>query len=76
MLTMFHPREDLSLSSSIALQFIGNNHTWDVLQSFEERGAKTLLAACLLRRLCDPYIKHIPILIHRSPEGVSFATNG
>ena len=30
MLTMFHSREDLALGSSIALEFIGDDHAWDV----------------------------------------------
>jgi hypothetical protein len=30
------------------------------------------LAAFLLRRLCDPHIKHIAVLIHSSPERVRF----
>ncbi len=35
-LPMLHARQDLAFRCSIALQFIGDDHAWDVLQSLEE----------------------------------------
>jgi hypothetical protein len=33
---------------------------------------KNFLAACLLRRLCDPHIEHVAVLINSSPEIIRF----
>ena len=37
-LAMFHPRQDLPLRGTIALQFIRDDDSWDVLTSFEQLG--------------------------------------
>src|SRR5258708_24438079 len=42
---------------------------------FEKRGAKKRLAACLLRRLCDPHVQDIAVLVHGSPQVMSLATD-
>jgi hypothetical protein len=35
MLPMFHPREEFSLSSSVALEFVSHNHTRHIRQFLE-----------------------------------------
>src|SRR5258708_34911470 len=42
---------------------------------YAQRGAKKRLAACLLRRLCDPYVQDIAVLVHGSPQVMSLATD-
>jgi hypothetical protein len=75
-LTMLHPGQDFALGSTIPFQFIRDDHARHVEQPFEQRGAKNRLAACLLRRLCDPHIEHIAILLDRPPEDMFLATYG
>src|SRR5262249_31601377 len=41
-LAMFHPRENLALSSSVALQFIGNEHPRHVGQALEQLAEELL----------------------------------
>ena len=50
-LPMLHARQDLVFSGSIALQLIGDDHAWDILESYAERGEKNRFAACVFRRL-------------------------
>jgi hypothetical protein len=33
---MFDPRQNLPLRGTIALQFIGDDHAWNILAAFEE----------------------------------------
>jgi hypothetical protein len=47
-LTVCHPGQDLPLRRAVALELIGDNHAWHVLQLFEQ------LAKELLRRLLIP----------------------
>jgi hypothetical protein len=65
---MLHTGQDLAFRRTIASQFIRNDHARDILQFFQERGAKNRSAAFLLRRLCDPYIEYVAILIYCSPQ--------
>src|SRR5258708_33900063 len=44
---------------------------WSPLRSLR----KKRFAAFLFRRLCDAYVEHISILIHRSPQIVGFAVD-
>ncbi len=69
-LAVLNTGHDFPLCSSVTGQLVGNDDPRYVLQAFEQRGAKNFLAACLLRRLCDPYIQHIAILINRPPQVV------
>ena len=66
-LAVLHARQDLTFRRSIALQFISDDHAWDVLESFEE------LAKEAFRRVCVPSalhqdIQHVAVLIHCSPQ--------
>src|SRR5260370_36115284 len=45
---------------------------WSPLRSFRKKG----FAACVLRRLCDPHIQHVAVLIHCSPQIVPLAIDG
>ncbi len=73
---LLHARQKLAFGRSIASELVSDDHARDILESFEEFPEEAL--GCFLgsRRLCDSHIEHIAILIHRSPEGVSFATDG
>src|SRR2546427_6162249 len=74
MLAMFHPRGLLSLSGSIALQFIGDDHSRHVGQSFEQLAEK-LLCGPLIPAALDQNIQHVPLLIHGPPEIMARALN-
>jgi hypothetical protein len=52
MLAMFHPREQLSLSSSVALQLIGDEHPRHVRQALEQL-AEELLCGLLIPAALD-----------------------
>src|SRR5258708_17695173 len=68
---MLHPWQDLAFRCSVTFQFIGDDHPWHVLQTFEELAKKTfcrLLVASALHQ----NIKHVAMLIHRSPKIVRF----
>jgi hypothetical protein len=75
MLPRFHPREELSLGGSIALQFVGNDHSRYVRQALEPR-AKELLRGPLIPAALDHNIQHVPLLTHRPPEIPVLAPDG
>jgi hypothetical protein len=70
-LPMLHAREDLAFRRSITPQFIGDNHTWDVLELFEELPKKAF-RRLLVSSALDKDIQHIAILVHGPPEIVRF----
>jgi hypothetical protein len=74
MLAMLHTRQDLAFRRSIPFQLIGDNHTWDVLQSFKKL-AKKSLCGLLVASALHKNVEHIPILVHCSPEGMSLTTD-
>src|SRR6266568_5754701 len=41
-LPMLHARQDFAFGCSIALEFISDDHTWNVLLSFEQLAEKSL----------------------------------
>ena len=66
-LPVLHARQDLTFGRSIALQLIGDDHAWNIMQPFEqlaEKSLRDLFVAVALHK----DIEHISILIHRSPE--------
>jgi hypothetical protein len=74
-LAMLHTRQELAFGGSIALQFIGDDHAWSILESFEELPKKSF------RRLCVPSalyqdIQHVAVLIDGSPQIRPFPIDG
>ena len=59
-LPMFHARQDLAFGGSIALQFIGDNHAWDVLEPFEKFAEKSF-GGVLVAAALHQDIKHITV---------------
>ena len=75
-LATFHPREELPLRCTVALQFIRDDDAWNVLTPFEQTPAKELLRGSLVPLTLYEDIEDIVVLIHRAPEVVPFAMNG
>jgi hypothetical protein len=71
-LAMFHPREDLPLRSTIALQCIRDDDAWDILTPFEQC-AKELLRGLRIPPTLHQDIEDVVILIHRAPQVMAFA---
>src|SRR5262245_12039250 len=67
MLAMFHPGENVALSSSVALEFVGDDHARDVGQSLEQL-TKELLRGPLIPPTLDQDIEYVPVLIDCPPE--------
>jgi hypothetical protein len=65
-LAVFYPWQELALGSSIAFEFIGDNHTGDVAQSFEELAEK-LLCRLLIPSPLHQDIQHVPLLSGQVP---------
>ena len=74
-LPMLHARQDLAFCRSITLQLIGDNHARNVLQPFEQLAEKSLRGLFVAVALHKD-IEHISVLIHRSPQRLSLATDG
>jgi hypothetical protein len=75
MLPMLHARQDLAFLSSIALEFIGNDHAWDVSESFEEFPKKSFRRMFVTSAL-DEDIQHVAVLIDGSPQVRPFPIDG
>jgi hypothetical protein len=73
-LPMLHPRQDFAFRRTIALQFVGNDHTRRVLQ-FLKQLAKQSFGSFFVPPALNQNVKHVSILIDRSPERVLLATN-
>jgi hypothetical protein len=72
---MFHPREELSLSGSITLQLVSDDHSRYVRQALEQI-AKERLRGPLIPAALDQNIQHVPLLTHRPPEIPVLAPDG
>jgi hypothetical protein len=72
---MLHARQDLAFGCSIALQLIGDDHPWDVVESFEELAKKTFRRVCVPSAL-DKDIQHVAVLIDGSPQIRPFPIDG
>src|SRR5258708_6711303 len=70
-LPILHPRQDLAFGGSIALQFIGDDHAGDIVQSFEELPKKAFRRVCVASALHQD-IQHVAVLINGSPEIMRF----
>src|SRR5258706_13468978 len=75
MLLVLHAWEKLAFGSSITLEFISNNYTRHIRQSFEQFAEKSLRRMLIASALHEN-IQHIAVLIHCSPEVMVFPTNG
>ncbi len=71
---MLYTRQDLAFGCTITLQFISDDHARDVLESFEELAEKSFRGFFVAPAL-DENVEHISVLIHRSPQIVSLATD-
>ena len=71
---MLHPREHLSLGSAVALQFIRDNHSWDILTAFQEF-VEELLGGLFVAPALHQDIQHSPILIHSPPQIMTLCVN-
>ena len=68
---MLHTREDLPLCCAVALQFIGDEDTWDVLAPLEELAEK-LLGGVLIPPSLYQDVEHHAILIYGPPQIMPF----
>ena len=66
-LAMLHPGQDLTLRRAIALQLLGDDHPWHVLQTLEQR-AKKLLRRVRIAPALHQNVEDIIVLVHRTPE--------
>src|SRR5260370_11139876 len=64
---MLHARQDLTFGCTITSEFIGNNHSRNVLQPFQQFTEKSLGSLCVTSALHQD-IKHVAMLIHRAPQ--------
>src|SRR5512135_890453 len=71
---MLHPRQDFAFRRTIALQFVSNDHTRRVLQ-FLKQLAKKSFGGFFVFSTLNQDVKHVSILINRSPEIVLLTTN-
>src|SRR5258708_2847790 len=69
---MLHARQDLTFGRTIALQFIGDDHAWHVLEPYAELTEEALRCFFVASAL-NQNIEYISILIHRSPQIVPLA---
>ena len=74
-LAVLHARQDLAFCCSITLQLIGDDHARNVVHPFEQLAEKSLRGLFVALALHKD-IEHISILIHRSPQILSLATDG
>ena len=72
---MLHARQDLAFRSPIPLQLIGDDHARNVVQPFEQLADKSLRGLFVAVALHQD-LEHISVLIHRSPQRLSLATDG
>lgn len=73
-LPMLHARQDLTFGRSITLQFICDDHSWHVVQPFEEFAEKSFRRLFVVPALHQD-IEHVAVLIDDPPERVGFAVD-
>lgn len=71
MLAMFHPGENFALGRPIALEFVSDDHAWDIGQALEQL-TKELLCRPLIPPTLDQNIQAVPLLIYGPPQIVPF----
>ena len=73
MLAMFHPGEDLSPGSTIALELVGNDHARDVAQALEQLAEERLCCKVLFSEVLG-YCLSLRVAVGRwgyGPQGQS-----
>jgi hypothetical protein len=73
-LPMFHARQDLTFRGTIGPEFIGHDHSGRVAQALQQL-AKEALGRLGVAAALDQHVKHVAMLINRSPEVVQFASD-
>jgi hypothetical protein len=63
------------IGGAIALELIRDDHTGGVLAPLQELAEECLRGPLVTARL-DKEIQHMPVLIHRTPEGMPLASDG
>jgi hypothetical protein len=66
-LTVLHAKQYLAFRRTITSELIRDDDARDLLESFQQFAEKSFRRVCVAPAL-NKDIKHIPILIHRSPE--------
>ena len=74
-LAMLHPREDFPLRCPVAFELVGDDHTGHVGEPLEEF-PEELLGGLLVAPPLHEDIEDMAVLIHGSPEVMTFAING
>src|SRR5262249_7224779 len=74
-LAMLHPGQDLALRRAVALELIGDNHAWHVLQHFKQL-AKVLLSRVLIPPDLAQDVQDVVVLIDSAPQGMAFTIDG
>src|SRR5690242_5974909 len=70
---MLNTSEQLALGRSITGKFVGDNHTWNVLQPFEQF-AEELFSCVFVPSALHQDVEHVAMLINCSPE-IMFLTS-
>src|SRR5260370_525116 len=71
---MFHTRQDLAFGCPIALQFIGDDHAWAILEPFAKLPKKPFCCVCVTANLYQN-IQEVGILVYGPPEVVFLPAN-
>jgi hypothetical protein len=72
MVPMFHPREDLALSSSVARKFVGHDPTRHVRQSLEQL-TDECLCSLLIAAALNQDVQDGAVLIYGPPQRIALA---
>jgi len=71
-LAMFDARQNLALGGAVALQFVRDNHPWDILTALEQLAEK-LLRCLLVASALHQDVENVVVLIHGAPQVMAFA---
>jgi hypothetical protein len=74
-LAMFHPREDVPLRGTIALQLVRDDGPRNILAALGQL-AEELLGRVLIPSTLHEAIEDVALLNHRSPEVMAFTVDG
>src|SRR3954451_10227329 len=73
-LPMFHMRQDLAFRRGVALELVGDDDLWGILQALQQLAKEALgcfgIAPALYRD-----VEHVAVLVHGTPEIVLLATD-
>src|SRR5215467_14517595 len=74
-LPVFDPRQDLPFRRAVALQLVGDDHPWHVLQALEQL-TKELLGGVLVAAALHQNVEDVVVLVNRTPEVMALAIDG